>query len=35
MIRFWNERDGDHMLNEGYEKFDVLKMKMVSGCDRT
>lgn len=28
-IRLWNEWDRDHMLNEEYEKFDVLKMKMV------
>jgi len=32
MIRFWNERYEDHMLNEGYKVY-VLEMKMIT-CDR-
>jgi len=33
MIRFWDE-DGDYMLNEGNEKFNVLEMKIVIDCKK-
>jgi len=34
MIRFWNKGDGDHMLNEGMKKFDVIEMKMTIDCKK-
>lgn len=34
MIWFWNEKDGDCILNEEDEKVDSLEIEMVTDCKK-